>query len=81
MPQSLQFLCSGIGTLTESSSAFIINPEVHSLKFASFLSPIVSHLDSRHLSYSKDLITRYLPSKSLNGIFIHAQQNVTNISV
>ena len=28
-----------------------INPEVHPLKFASFLSPIVSHLDSRHLSY------------------------------
>ena len=28
-----------------------INPEVHFLKFASFLSPIVSHLDSRHLSF------------------------------
>ena len=28
-----------------------INPEVHSLKFASFLSPVVSHLDSHHLSY------------------------------
>ena len=28
-----------------------INPEVHSLKFASFFSPMVSHLDSCHLSY------------------------------
>ena len=28
-----------------------ICPEVHSLKFTSFLSPIVSHLDSCHLSY------------------------------
>ena len=28
-----------------------INPEVYSLKFTSFLSPIVSNIDSRHLSY------------------------------
>ena len=27
------------------------NREVHSLKFASFLSPMISHLDSRHLSF------------------------------
>ena len=28
-----------------------INLKVHSLKFASFLAPIVSHLDSHHISY------------------------------
>ena len=35
----------------KSRSRKKINAEVYSLKFASFLSPIVNHLDSRHLSY------------------------------
>ena len=40
-----------------------INPEVHSLKFASFLSPMVSHLDSHHLSLIlTDLLKEALPT-------------------
>ena len=39
-----------------------INPEVHSLKFASFLTPMVSHLDSRLFFILTDLLKEALPA-------------------